>query len=192
MAGGATLTAGKIPVHLQEKAPASAFGGKNGQDTQASERLLNVVGLFGVCGSSTWREGVMKTLEAAGVGYFNPQVKEWTSECAVIEAKNLASDKVVLFVISGDTTAYGSLAETGFAVVNAILNGQKVGFVVETHVEPELDEKANSKTDTNRARKLVRAHLKELGETHPELREQVFVAENLGQLVDWAVTQMKA
>lgn len=77
--------------------------------------LKDVVGLFGTCGTSLWRDPVMEELAVAGIEFFNPVVPDWTPECATIEADHLATDKVILFVVTGETEGFGSLAETGWA-----------------------------------------------------------------------------
>jgi hypothetical protein len=120
--------------------------------------LKNVVGLFGTCGDSQWRTPVIAKLEAAGIAFFNPQLAPgtWTEACAAIEAEHLATDKVILLVISKETEALGSMAETGFAALSAHKNGQNFILVVE-------DFPGDPKSDVNRARKLIRAHAKTAG-----------------------------
>lgn len=121
-----------------------------------SKKLLSVVGLFGTCGDSKWRDAVIKALRAAGIDSFNPVVPNWTPECAAVEAEHLATDKVIMMVITGETEAVASLAETGWAAVAAKNNGQGFILVVE-------DFPGDPKSPTNRARKLVRAHAEKNG-----------------------------
>ena len=75
------------------------------------------IGLFGTCGKSTWRKPFIERFNALKIPYFNPQVENWTPECTDIEAEHLANDGVILFPITDETTATGSLAETGFSIV---------------------------------------------------------------------------
>lgn len=144
---------------------------------------FNKVGLFGTCGNSTWREGVIKSLDQAGVGYFNPQVKEWTPECAKVESENLVKDKVILFVITAETEAYGSLAETGWAAVSALLTGRKVGYMLEM----------TGNKDPDRARKLVQSHITQITSQMPSVAgtDSIYIAKDLDELVGWAIRQMK-
>ncbi len=116
-------------------------------------KFNNCVGLFGTCGNSKWRDPVMEALKNAGIKSFNPVVDNWTPECAKIEAEHLATDRVILFVVTGETEGFGSLAETGWAYLGAIARGQKVFFVIEDFPD------GNPKSDANRARVLVRAHM---------------------------------
>jgi len=117
--------------------------------------LQEVVGLFGTVGNSTWRDDVIRRLEAEGIAYFNPVVSDnWSPEMAENEAHHLATDRVILLVITGDGESFGSLAETGWAALSAEHHGQKVFLVVQDYGD-EPDSAAN------RARKLVQAHAKE-------------------------------
>ena len=119
--------------------------------------LKNVVGLFGTCGDSQWRNPVIARLQEAGFEHFNPVVPNWTPECAVAESEHLASDRVLLFVITGETEGIASMAEAGFAALSAHKNGQTFILVVEDFPD------GNPKSAVNRARKLVRAHAEKAG-----------------------------
>ena len=127
------------------------------------KELLPVVGLFGTCGNSTWRDPVMKELSAHGIEYFNPVVPNWTAECAANEAKHADRDKVILMVVTGETEAAGSLAETGWIENSVERDGQgrKAVFVIEDY--HEAGKEVDPKHQANRARKLVRQHAKEAG-----------------------------
>lgn len=118
--------------------------------------LQNVIGLFGTVGDSKWRDPVIARLEREGIPYFNPVVDKWTPECAPIEAKHLATDSVILFVITGETESFGGLAETGWAALSAMKNRQTVLFVVQDHP-------GDRTTAPNRTRELVRTHAKKAG-----------------------------
>lgn len=119
-------------------------------------QLQEVVGLFGTAGNSTWRNGVIERLYAEGIATFNPVVDDWTPDLAEVEAQHLATDRVILLVITDDTESFGSLAETGWAALSAEQHGQNVFLVVQ-----DFGDEANS--DANRIRKLVKAHAKEAG-----------------------------
>ena len=99
------------------------------------KELYDTVGLFGTCGGSKWRDPVMKELAKKHIKYFNPVVENWTPECAKVEADNLAHDKALLFVVTNETEAYGSLAETGWAENSAERSGQHVFFVIDSYAE---------------------------------------------------------
>ncbi len=92
------------------------------------------VGLFGTCGSpaSTWRQDIfIPELQKRGLAYFNPQVVEWVPEMAIREALHLAKDEVIVLPISKETQGYASLAEGGWAILSALLRGQKLGIYIE-------------------------------------------------------------
>lgn len=129
--------------------------------------MLNIVGLFGTCGGSKWREEVMEQLKAVGIDYFNPVVPEWTPEDAVLESQHLVKDKVLLFAITGETESYGSLAETGWAALSAERHNQTLYVVIE-------DVPGGPKMLPNRARALVRSHATKLGfEVYESVQEAV-------------------
>lgn len=65
------------------------------------------IGMFGTCGGSTWREKFIEKYEEQGMNYFNPQVENWTPECAVDEARHLAEDKIILFPVTQDAETPG-------------------------------------------------------------------------------------
>lgn len=124
------------------------------------------IGLFGTCGKSTFRQEIFIPEYArrgwkSGEDFFNPQVADWKPEDAVVEAEHLATDQVILFPITGETYATGSLAEVGFSILNAIKLDDRRDLVVA--IEPALDaplmeDKVQSK-ESLRARALVMQHL---------------------------------
>lgn len=118
--------------------------------------LQDVIGLFGTVGESTWRDGVIARLQREGIAYFNPLAPDWTPERAEIEAQHLATDRVLLFMITGEWESYGSLAETGWAALSAAKNGQTAVFVIQ-------DFHGSLWSAANRARALVRAHAEKAG-----------------------------
>lgn len=138
------------------------------------------IGLFGTCGGSRWREPFITAYDAHGIASFNPQVDNWTPELADVEAWHLANDQMILFPITSETFAFGSLAETGFSVQSALsLNAHR--FVI-LYIEPDVSEalKAQSTEQADasrRARKLALAHLGKV--TNPN----VFVATSLPDML---------
>ena len=121
-------------------------------------KLQNIVGLFGTVSESTWRESVIARLEAQGIAYFNPVVPDWTPAFAEVEAEHMASDRVIMLVITGEWESYGSLAETGWAALTAAKNGQTLLLVIQDH-------HGSPNSAANRARALVRAHAQKAGVT---------------------------
>ena len=138
------------------------------------------IGLFGTCGGSRWREPFIAAYDAHGIASFNPQVDNWTPELADVEAWHLANDQLILFPITSETFAFGSLAETGFSVQSALsLNANR--FVV-LYIEPDVSESLKAQSPeqadaSRRARKLAMAHLAKV--TNPN----VFVATSLPDML---------
>lgn len=149
-------------------------------DTQKSL----IVGLFGTCGGSHWRDDFMAKYAELGIEFFNPQVDNWTPELADVEAWHLVNDELILFPITNETYAAGSLAETGYSVLSALRwNSQR--FVV-IYVDPSVSEalmQANPEAakDSVRARKLVLAHLKQVDTPN------VFVVNSLDEMLETSV-----
>ena len=129
---------------------------------QNNSDVVVTVGLFGTCGTSTWREAFIAKYEQLGIDYFNPMVDNWTIDCAVTEAHHLATDDIIVFPVTGETSGFGSLAEIGFAVGQA-LSGNSYRSVV-LYIAPTVDATfaesyPSEAKDSNRARALSIAHL---------------------------------
>ncbi len=68
--------------------------------------------LGGSCNPTTWRlTTAIPALTAAGVTFFNPQVKNWTKELEAAEAVAKVSCEAHLWVIDGQTRAVASMIE---------------------------------------------------------------------------------
>lgn len=144
-------------------------------------------GLFGTCGKSKWRAPFTERYAKEGITFFNPQVDDWTPECAVEEAKHLADDAVILFPITSETYATGSLAETGFSILNAIRLDDRRDFVI--LIEQKLDEELTdemARKESLRARALVREHLKKLRLSN------LYVVDSLEEMLEVSITLYRA
>ena len=138
------------------------------------------IGLFGTCGGSKWRDRFIERYQGLNIGYFNPQVDNWTPEMADIEARHLVEDDIILFPVTGETAGLGSLAEIGFSMFQAMKTDMNRYFVF--MVEPECDPNKVSdpvmSKESKRARALVRAHLAK--NNHPN----VFVCNTLDEMLE--------
>jgi hypothetical protein len=118
-----------------------------------------------------------------GEGFFNPQVDDWKPELAVVEAGHLAEDCVVCVPITKETYSLGSLAETGFSLMQAMKLDDRRDFVV--LIEQELDEElmvdAALSKESLRSRALVLQHLKKLRLAN------VYVVDTLEEMLDVAL-----
>jgi len=141
------------------------------------------VGLFGTCGNSVWRDAFMANYEVLGIPFFNPNKADWQPEDAIIEAEHLANDKIILFPITNETYATGSLAEVGFSILNAIRLDDRRNFVVMIDVDliPELDDSIARK-ESLRSRALVIQHLKKLR------LDNVYIVQSLEEMLEVSVT----
>ncbi len=140
------------------------------------------VGLFGTCGGSKWREPFMAKYRELGIDFYNPQVENWDPSCAEEEARHLAEDEVILFPITGETYAFGSLSEVGFSVLQAIRLDDRRDFVVmiETELGPHLADAAQRK-ESSRSRALVKQHLKKLR------LKNLYVVDTLDEMLETSI-----
>ncbi|HCQ31493.1 TPA: hypothetical protein DIU27_03895 [Candidatus Collierbacteria bacterium] len=98
--------------------------------------LEPTLGLFGTCGTPAdlWRENYfLPWLVQRKLPFFNPVVPDgkWTAAHATIEADHLARDGAIVFPVSTMTHGFGSLAEIPFAIIWALLKGQKISVFIE-------------------------------------------------------------
>ena len=127
--------------------------------------MKTCVGLFGTCGKSKWRTPFMDAYDKKKIVYFNPQKENWREQDAVVEAGHLAEDGIILFPITSESYATGSLAETGFSILNAIKLEDRRDIVI--YIDQKLDDELMTSNplaakESLRARALVKQHLKKL------------------------------
>lgn len=154
------------------------------------------IGLFGTCGGSQWRERLfLPKYKECDIKCYNPQVEDWDPSLAAVEAEHLADDQIVLFPITNETYAFGSLAETGFSILNAMKLDDRRSFVI--YIAQDIaakDPKGNmlddqlladgsknpsSKAkDSLRTRALVKEHLKKLR------LPNVYLVDSLEEMLD--------
>lgn len=145
------------------------------------------IGLFGTCGSSTWRTAFVSAFDQQSIPFFNPQLPEgvWTpdraDEFVQAENKNLKSNDIVLFPVTDETTGQGSLAEIGFSVMDTIrnLNGRKLIVLV------DLDCKCPKSTpaqieESKRSRVLVRSKVADEAFVNPN----VFLVDSIEEMYE--------
>jgi len=137
------------------------------------------IGLFGTCGGSKWRDAFIAEYENKGIQYFNPQVDDWKPELAQIEASHLANDEIILFPVTDETYGTGSLAESGFSILQALknLNREFIIFIAPGLQEHLVKENPVCAKESLRARKLVNAHLAEIK------LDNVHVCSNLDEML---------
>ena len=138
------------------------------------------IGLFGTCGGSTWRDKFMSSYNSMDINYFNPQVDDWKPELAEIEANHLVDDDIILFPVTNETFGTGSLAETGYSIMQAINSNtnRSVILMVSKDIKEELiiSDKIASK-ESVRARALVRAHISKIK------RDNIYFVETLDEML---------
>ena len=145
-----------------------------------------VVGLFGTCGDTTFRQELfIPTYEELGVCYFNPQVDDWKPELAAIEADHLAHDVVQCWPVLGSTYGSGSLAEQGYSIASSLRAPTPLPKFVIPMIEMDLSDALTddvTRKESLRARKLAAAHLA------LNASPNVFVVESLEEMLDVSIT----
>jgi len=139
------------------------------------EKKLNntiTIGLFGTCGTSTWRDKFIQEYDNRHITYFNPNVFDWQPSYAEIEAEHLVEDEIILFPVTDETYGTGSLAEIGFAINQAIKSNTERFVVI--YVAPKVTDKLIEQNsvlakDSDRTRSLVLAHLKKQSSKYPNV-----------------------
>lgn len=144
------------------------------------------VGMFGTCGTSTWRKAFIERYQKEGIEFFNPQVDDWNEAFAVEEARHLAEDAVILFPITSETYACGSLAESGFSIAQALRldDRRDVIVMIDQKLDENLDD-AVARKESLRARSLVKQHLKK------QRLQNVYVVDTLEEMLEVSITLYK-
>lgn len=145
------------------------------------------IGMFGTCGGSKWRDRFMASYRNEDIPFFNPQVDDWKPEDAVNEAQHLANDGIILFPITSETYGIGSLAETGFSILNAIKLDDRRDFII--FIEQRLDDcldNAVVRKESLRARALVMEHLRKLR------LGNLYVVDSLEEMLEVSITLFRA
>ncbi len=131
--------------------------------------MINVIGLFGTCGASTWRDKFIETYTEQDIKFFNPQLPEgtWHPGCIKEENDHLMQDGIILFPVLAETTGQGSLAEIGFSI-SASLRRNPDRYFVFLIDDDCTDVKASPDAiaDSIRSRKLVKSKLVDVQKKH--------------------------
>lgn len=142
------------------------------------------IGLFGTCGGSSWRKTFIERYETLKIQFFNPQVEDWSPELAEVEAEHLVNDSIILFPVTNETFGTGSLAETGFSIMQAINSNEhrSVVIMIDKDIKEELKiSDPVAAKESLRARALVRAHLAK------NKRANVYVVDSLEKMYDISI-----
>lgn len=106
----------------------------------------STIGLFGTCGSSTWRQEFVEHCKLNKISFYNPQLGEgewnpdFANEYVQQEHFHLANDDIVVFAITNETTAPVSLSEFAFSimdVVRSLKNRHIIMYIAEDCVDPK-------------------------------------------------------
>jgi hypothetical protein len=143
------------------------------------------VGLFGTCGHSTWRSKFIESFNKNNIKFYNPQLGdgEWIPDRAAeyiqIENYNLKNNELILFPVTDETTAQGSLAEIGFSVADTIRNiGERYLIIYVSPKCNDPDALDAQIEDSERSRKLV--HSKCILES--QINPKVFLTNSLQEM----------
>lgn len=145
-----------------------------------------VVGLFGTCGDSTFRQKLfIPAYSELVIPYFNPQVDDWKPELAEIESDHLAHDVVQCWPVLGSTYGTGSLAEQGYSIASSLRAPTPLPKFVIPMIEMELSESLTdqvARKESERARKLAATHL------HNNASPNVYLVSSLEEMLETSIT----
>ena len=120
-----------------------------------------VVGLFGTCSNSLWRNPFKDAFENNKIPYFDPVRPNWIPEYAAEENNNLEQNGLVVFVITDETVSFGSLAEIGVAIAHRSRNmfQAMVVYIDDQCNDPHVTAEERKRSVNTRA--LVKSKLRE-------------------------------
>jgi hypothetical protein len=163
--------------------------------------LMGTAGKITDPNRSMWREPFKTACTEHGITFFDPVVSEWNEEAQRREVDALATAKVIVMVITSDTPAIASLAESGWAAMSALQRKQAFGLYIDpqykgqkiteptmmVRVESMIPGSGQDSVDdaSRRARKLVNSHATRLSTQFPTLN--LYVARSLDELKDWTM-----
>lgn len=154
----------------------------NIEEVENPEQVMKnkpIIGLFGTCGGSKWRDKFIESYSKKGIYYFNPNKTDWNPECAKAEAKHLAEDEIILFPVTSETYGTGSLAEVGFSIIQAIEKnrGARIVIMIDKQLDESLDNSI-AKKESVRARAIISEHLAKTN------YKNVYVTEDLEEMLE--------
>ena len=145
------------------------------------------IGLFGTCGSSTWRETFIEKYQKENISFFNPQLGngDWVAdeadEFVKIENKNLKNNELILFPVTNETIAQAALAEIGFLILDTVTSIKNRYLVILIDDEyKDKDATSNEIATSNRSRKLVKSKVIQ----ECEINEKVFLVDNMKDMLE--------
>ena len=155
---------------------------------------------------SLWREPIKAACQKNGITFFDPVQPEWNEDAMRQEVEAMRTARVIVMAITADTAGIASLAESGWAALSALQRKQAFGLYVQTFAGQEFNARVSQESSTlinllfgrgnkkdtaemleasQRARKLVGGHAKELAAQFPELN--LYIAHYLNDLADWTI-----
>jgi hypothetical protein len=132
---------------------------------------ITVLGLFGTCNESKWREELLTKLDNE-ITYFNPVVDDWNEEAQANEDKHKKSDTFILLTLTPEMKGFYTIAEI---IEMAYTNPCRVIFC-------HLDEYGGKKFDEAQIRSLKKIikDIEAVGVTH--------IYDNLDDVADFVNT----
>jgi hypothetical protein len=145
------------------------------------------IGLFGTCGPSKWRKPFLEAYAKAGLPYYNPQLEPgtWNPEMAKLENDHLYNDNIIIYVVTDETTAEGSLPEIGFAL-NGIAESAGTRYAI-IFIDRECNDASASekeKKNSRRTRELILSKLEQ------HYQANVFIAKSIEETLGLSLSVM--
>lgn len=141
-------------------------------EVDGGKRVRADVGLYGTCGSSTWRtndvvpvlQGVEKADGGGAITVFNPHMEQCQTSRLGIEAFHMDNDRFLISVISEETSGIASMIEASY-IIGRKMGGEArsrggvedVAFVIRDLPPPAKDGDASFVTCINMERVYLRS-----------------------------------
>ena len=133
------------------------------RDGNSGAEPVTQVFLGGSCNPTVWRtEVAIPIFEKHGIGYYNPQVDDWTPDLARTESLAKEQSSHLLFVIDKQTRAMASIVEA----TEYICRGKNVVLVVIDVEEGAMVASAPLGKGETKDLNRMREYLRELAERH--------------------------
>src|SRR5258708_3563951 len=99
--------------------------------------LMGTSGRYDDPKRSMWREPIKTECARYGITCYDPVLPVWEEKNAQMETQALLEARLLVMAITTDTAGVASLAESGWAVLSALLRKQSVGMFVDPSYQGE-------------------------------------------------------
>jgi hypothetical protein len=140
-----------------------------------------------------WREPIKQACLRRGLSCYDPTVANWTPADGEREAQALTNAKLVVMAVTSASESMGTLAESGWAFLNALTRRQAFALFVDTKFAtkelPATPDGEKAGAASRRARQLVHQHAEHFVSSYK--LPDVYIANSLSDLTIWVVNRVE-